>query len=274
MHHRQHGSSIAPHSPVVFDSLASVYESDRNREFYGVAARLLVDRATETFVVSAFRDDACCLDLACGTGISTEIAVRAAPDARWHGLDASAKMLAVAAAKESLASVRWIESAAERTPLPDATYDWILCNIAYHWLSPVVVNEIQRLLKPHGRLSLVVPLLPTSARLSGNRWIRRGLRRCSRFVRARRSQGLTLETLQSEMQPLRLRRVETIRHIEHFPSPVALTESLASRGSLHAIFGDRAEQARLQLMGVEVDQQEGGALQFQWDFALIEAENA
>src|SRR5688572_17718823 len=101
------------------------------------------------------------LDLAAGTGI---VAREAAPivgeGGRVVALDMSPAMLAVGQRLPAPAgaAIEWLESDATRLPLPDATFDVVLCQqgLQYFPDRPSSVGEIKRVLTPGGRSVLAV----------------------------------------------------------------------------------------------------------------------
>lgn len=210
-----------------------------------------------------------CLDLACGTGISTEAAVSVVHDAEWFAVDQCSEMLAVAEAKPGLRKVDFVQASAESLPFPDKTFDWVLCNIAYHWLPPAACVEMHRVLRPDGRLSLMVPLVAPAGGKSGNDWLAAVLMRFSRTVSSRRSQGLTLPQLRLELSDFQIEREEIVDIDEQFPSKHALLEALVSRSSMAAIFGDHADDVSRILEREE--RSEEGELCFRWKIGFIEA---
>jgi ubiquinone/menaquinone biosynthesis C-methylase UbiE len=253
-------------SADLFDHLSSAYESPRNRRFYAETSKMMTGQPHDFGAGGA---GVCCLDLACGTGISTEVAIAEAPDANWFAVDGSAAMLRIARDKSVLRSVTFLHSPAEAIPLPSGTFNWILCNIAYHWLPPIAVQEIERLLLPNGRLSLIVPLTLPSANESGNRWLRGVLARFSRILVSRRSQGLTLPILKHELRNFHLDRADVVDINEEFTSFRELLETLDSRSSLHAIFGDHAAAVKNELLNEDASLVE--PMRYCWKFARIEA---
>jgi ubiquinone/menaquinone biosynthesis C-methylase UbiE len=96
------------------------------------------------------------LDLACGTGINLMEAARVlGPCRRLHGVDLAPGMIAEARRKAAAASVpaTFEVGDAERLALPDASFDLVICNSAYHWFPdrPRAVAEIARVLRPGGQ---------------------------------------------------------------------------------------------------------------------------
>jgi len=71
------------------------------------------------------------------------------------GLDASDNQITAAKELDAEAGihVEYIVSAAEKTPLPDQSFDIITAGQCWHWLdTAVVVTELQRLLRPNGKI--------------------------------------------------------------------------------------------------------------------------
>jgi len=87
------------------------------------------------------------IDLGCGTGLSTMV---------WQGkadhiigVEPSADMLA--AARENLPNIAFVQAFSDNTGLADGIADIITCSQSFHWMEPVsTLNEIARLLKPGG----------------------------------------------------------------------------------------------------------------------------
>src|SRR3712207_3141844 len=69
------------------------------------------------------------LDVACGTGVVTRLAAeRVGCAGRVVGLDVNAAMLSVARRLEPVgASVEWLEASALEMPLPNASFDIVVC---------------------------------------------------------------------------------------------------------------------------------------------------
>lgn len=98
------------------------------------------------------------LDLCCGTGLSTLALRRAHPQARLTGLDASAGMLARAAAKEDLAGVRWLHGDAMDPAAAGAAgpFDGVLMAYGIRNVPDpdLCLQRLRELLRPGGVLCL------------------------------------------------------------------------------------------------------------------------
>jgi ubiquinone/menaquinone biosynthesis C-methylase UbiE len=101
------------------------------------------------------------LDVACGTGIITRLAIeRVGPSGSVAGLDLNPGMLAVARSLVSPeAPVRWYESSAESIPIPDGSFDVVLCQLGLQFVPDreATLKEMRRVLAANGRLLFNVP---------------------------------------------------------------------------------------------------------------------
>jgi ubiquinone/menaquinone biosynthesis C-methylase UbiE len=101
------------------------------------------------------------LDVACGTGLVARLASQEiGADGTIAGLDVNPGMLAVArTATPSGMSIEWHEASAEAMPLPDASFDVVLCQMGIQFMPDKkgVLGEIRRVLVPDGRLIFNVP---------------------------------------------------------------------------------------------------------------------
>jgi SAM-dependent methyltransferase len=102
------------------------------------------------------------LDMAAGAGDQTlDVAARVGPGGSVVAVDISPAILAHAAANAALAGLRNVETlvaSAEDLPLDDAAFDAAVCRLGL-MLMPhpeVALREIRRVLKPGGRLSVLV----------------------------------------------------------------------------------------------------------------------
>jgi ubiquinone/menaquinone biosynthesis C-methylase UbiE len=97
------------------------------------------------------------LDVACGTGAVTRLlAERVGPTGKVTGLDVNPGMLAVARLVTPSQSAEWLEGSAVKMPLPDATFDVVVCQQGLQFFpdKPAALSEMRRVLKRGGRLAL------------------------------------------------------------------------------------------------------------------------
>ena len=98
------------------------------------------------------------LDVACGTGIATRLAAEAVgPDGHVEGLDANPGMLEVA--RTVTPGIDWHEAPADALPLPDTSFDVVLCSIGLQFFPDKVkaLREMHRVLVPGGRTVVCAP---------------------------------------------------------------------------------------------------------------------
>jgi len=102
------------------------------------------------------------LDVACGTGLVTLAVAKAVGlQGRVVGVDISGQMIEAARARgtrQSLPNVEWMRMDAESLALPDASFDVALCALGLMYVPDPLraVRELRRVLRPGGRLGLVV----------------------------------------------------------------------------------------------------------------------
>jgi SAM-dependent methyltransferase len=135
-------------------SAAERYERDLVPAMFASWAPTLVDAAQVTSGEHV-------IDVACGTGAVTRIlAERVGRGGRVIGLDVNAAMLGVArtATGPIGTSIEWCEASALEMPLPDATFDAILCQQGLQQFPdrPAALAEMRRVLRPGGRLAASV----------------------------------------------------------------------------------------------------------------------
>jgi len=101
------------------------------------------------------------LDVACGTGVVARLASQLVGAAGTvAGLDINPGMLAVArSTTPSGMAIHWHEARAEAMPLPDASYDAVLCQMGLQFMPDkhAALSEMRRVMAPSGRLVLNVP---------------------------------------------------------------------------------------------------------------------
>jgi len=101
------------------------------------------------------------LDVACGTGVVTRLAADGVgPSGAVAGLDVNPGMLAVARASTPTGiSINWYEASAEAMPLPDGSFDVVLCQMGLQFMPnrSAALREMRRVLDRGGRIYVNVP---------------------------------------------------------------------------------------------------------------------
>jgi SAM-dependent methyltransferase len=111
--------------------------------------------------LAALRPGERVLDVACGTGVVARLASEQVGDTGTvAGLDLNPGMLAVArTATPPGMRIEWHEASAEAMPMPDASFDVVLCQMGLQFVpdKSAALQEIRRVLAPGGRLLFNVP---------------------------------------------------------------------------------------------------------------------
>lgn len=100
------------------------------------------------------------LDVACGTGVVTRFAARAAgTTGRVTGVDIGAPMLAVARSQPTerdSAPITYLEGSALELPLADRSFDFATCHHGFQFFPdrPAAARELHRVLRPGGRVAI------------------------------------------------------------------------------------------------------------------------
>ncbi len=101
------------------------------------------------------------LDVACGTGVVTRAAADAVgPTGTVAGLDINPAMLTTARKQvKSENSIDWYEASAESIPLPNSSFDVVLCQMGLQFMpdTPAAIAEMRRVLAPGGRALVSIP---------------------------------------------------------------------------------------------------------------------
>lgn len=109
------------------------------------------------------------LDLGCSVGMSTFALQATFPQARLTGVDLSPYFLTVAQYRDQqrranqtadqTAPVQWLHAAAEKTGLPDQSFDLVSGHLLFHELpqfaAKAILQEARRLLRPGGHLAIM-----------------------------------------------------------------------------------------------------------------------
>ena len=112
--------------------------------------------ATDLIRHAALRQGERVLDVACGTGIVARLASQqVGATGNVAGLDINPGMLAVArSATPPGISIEWHEGSAEAMPLPEASFDVVLCQMGLQFMpdKQAALREMRRVLARGGRL--------------------------------------------------------------------------------------------------------------------------
>jgi ubiquinone/menaquinone biosynthesis C-methylase UbiE len=117
--------------------------------------------ATDLIDLAALRPGERVLDIACGTGVVARLASQqVGATGTVAGLDVNPGMLAVARSTTPPdMPIEWHEASAEAMPIPDASFDVVLCQMGIQFISDkrAALREMWRVLVRGGRLILNVP---------------------------------------------------------------------------------------------------------------------
>jgi ubiquinone/menaquinone biosynthesis C-methylase UbiE len=118
--------------------------------------------ATDLVETAGIRPGQRVLDVACGTGVVTRLAAeRVGPAGHVAGADINPAMLEVARSLSagSKAPIAWYETAAEAMPLPDASFDVVLCQLGLQFMrdKEAALREMRRVLVPGGQVFISAP---------------------------------------------------------------------------------------------------------------------
>src|SRR5215203_942256 len=122
---------------------------------------MLAPWAPKLIDLAEVRPGAHVLDVARGTGVVTRLAAeRVGSTGRVVGLDINTAMLSVARQLGPIggATVEWLEASALEIPLPDSSFDVVLCQHGLQQFPnrPAALQEMRRVLARDGRLALCV----------------------------------------------------------------------------------------------------------------------
>jgi ubiquinone/menaquinone biosynthesis C-methylase UbiE len=101
------------------------------------------------------------LDLGCSVGMSTFALQETYPNASVTGLELSPYFLAIARyqAQKRQANIQWVHAAAEKTGLPDGSFDLVSACLVFHELpqsaAVEIFREARRLLRPNGHFTIM-----------------------------------------------------------------------------------------------------------------------
>jgi ubiquinone/menaquinone biosynthesis C-methylase UbiE len=130
--------------------------SDRYDDIFGRWMRYSTNRILDEIEIP---DEPTCLDVACGTGISTFELMKLC-DGRgiFYGFDISGEMVEIAneiALEHGLDNVKFMKMDAEDIKYSDGTFDLILSNMSLQFFpdKPKALSEMNGVLKPGGQFA-------------------------------------------------------------------------------------------------------------------------
>lgn len=148
------------HRDIKFDKRASSYDDGFEGKFSKKFYRVLLSKMVlqEGFVV---------LDVGCGTGALLK-KMSEAENIIGFGIDVEPEMISVARVKCPRMTIE--QSACEKTPFKDASFDVMTACMAYHHFADRsgFINEAARILKAGGYLYIADPRFPTPIRKTLN----------------------------------------------------------------------------------------------------------
>jgi len=151
---------MAPEARQAYYDASYAGSAPENYERYFVPA-IGAPIAADLIEVAAIQPGERVLDVACGTGVVTRMAAeRVGEDGKVAGLDVNPGMLAVArSVTPPGTSVDWHETSAEAMPLPDGSFDVVLCQMGLQFIpdKAAALREMYRTLAPAGRVVLNLP---------------------------------------------------------------------------------------------------------------------
>ncbi|MBA3433235.1 MAG: methyltransferase domain-containing protein [Actinobacteria bacterium] len=115
------------------------------------------------------------LDLGCGAGTDTLVAAQmVGPDGHVTGIDMTPEMLSrarAAALEIDVANVEFVESEAERLPIPDGSFDVVISNGVIDLIpdKDAVFSELHRVLQPGGRIQIADVTIQNPVSAEGRR---------------------------------------------------------------------------------------------------------
>jgi len=108
------------------------------------------------------------LDIGCGPGnVTSALAAAAGTDGLALGVDISVPMLTRAVRAEAGPQVGFVRADAQRLPFRDASFDAVVSIAAFQLIPDLdaTIAEIARVLRPSGRVAVMVPTVGRAARL-------------------------------------------------------------------------------------------------------------
>lgn len=149
------GSSFKNKVEEYFSAFSSTYDKTMHER-----PRLVLARLKTLLDGIELPENPVCLDVACGTGISTiGLAEKCRGSATIWGIDISEKMIDEAnktVQRLRLGNIRYRVMDAESLGFPGSTFDFVLCNMSIEYFSDKLraLSEMSRVLKKGGQFAL------------------------------------------------------------------------------------------------------------------------
>jgi demethylmenaquinone methyltransferase/2-methoxy-6-polyprenyl-1,4-benzoquinol methylase len=192
--------AAAAHVRSLFNAIAPTYDRLNHLLSMGLDRRWW-RRSAQVFADTLARPESRILDLCCGTGDMTEALLKLRPQQTEPitgpgspepivGLDFSPEMLLRARQKFPTPQILWVEGDAMHLPYPDDTFDLVTSAFGFRNLSNYAdgLAEIQRVLRPGGRLGILECNHPTGLRgLIYNIYLHQGLPRIGGWISGERA---------------------------------------------------------------------------------------
>ncbi len=142
--------------PPSFESYGGAAPSNYQRYFVpAVAAPLAIDLVDGVALTPGDR----VLDLACGSGVVSRVAVERLGTETVEALDVNPGMIEVARSIGSSPAISWHHASAEALPFAESAFDTILCQMGLQFFSDklLALSEARRVLRARGRFVASVP---------------------------------------------------------------------------------------------------------------------
>ncbi len=155
----ERGGCCTQSEQVSDEFVESLYTAEQRGELPDAAALASLGCGNPT-AVADLREGETVLDLGSGGGIDVILsAKRVGPTGTAYGLDMTDEMLALAqrnAADAGVRNVHFLRGVIEEIPLPANTVDVVISNCVVNLSvdKPAVLTEMQRVLKPSGRIGI------------------------------------------------------------------------------------------------------------------------
>lgn len=229
-----------------FTTIAKAYNSRPNQAFYADLARRLCRAILQNNLKPKN-----ILEIGCGSGFATQEIAGHFPDSTIIAIDPVAPLLAMAKSQIESPRVEFKNHSFSELE-EDNQADLIIANMSYHWLSQGERLKLAARIKMGTPVALSVPLRTNhttaflSRSYSGNRMIFKAFKALAASgdidKKYKSWRGLELEPTKKMI--IKANFVEEYKVVESLAASEFL-KTVISRGLLLAIFGDKADAARV-----------------------------